>query len=143
MATYSAPAVTPRAGPTGGSNKTVMSIVGNGAGGTAAAASVLRFGPFPAGTRIDDVVLWPSAATTSLTVQAGYTPTDGSVGDDDAFIAASTALATAAARVRANTAGSPVTLLKESYIDITTAGATIAADTVVNCVVDHTWIGTT
>jgi hypothetical protein len=141
MATFSAPPILPRAGVTGGANRTHSKITGNGAGGNAVAASVLRFGPFPKGCRVDEVQLWPSAATASLTCKVGYTPTDGTAGDDDAFIAAGTSIATAGARVSSNTPDGPVVLLKESYIDVTTAAATLLSTTDVNLLVDQTWVG--
>lgn len=146
MATFNAPALSTMlpAGATGKLNAVTRSITGDGAGGTVAAASVLRMMELPAHIRVHDVVVWPSAATSSLTCKAGYTDqeTGGTVTDDDAFIAASTSIATAAARVRMNTAGSPVELRKRTFLDITTAGATMAADTVLNCTVLYEYLGT-
>lgn len=147
MATYPAPNYQEPARSSESGNVSVkrMSITGNGAGGNAAAASVLRMGTLPANIIFLGCKIAPSATTASLTCKAGYTPVDSAVGptaDDDAFVVAgSTGIAALAGQVENNGAIGPVRLNYETYFDITTAGATLLAATVVNVDVYYEHVG--
>lgn len=130
MATYSSAKIetVPRAGVSGGGNFVERKFTGTEvAAGNLASGSIIRVLRLPAGTQLYDAVIWPSAATTSLTAKVGYLPVDGSAGDDDALITA-TSIATAV-RLGANAIVSPVILTKDSYIVLTTGGATCLAAT--------------
>lgn len=143
MATFTSPGINkiPTAGVSGNACVEVGTITGNGAGAAAAAASVLRLIKLPAQTRINDLTIYMSAATTNLTISAGIEPVDGTTADPDAFIAASTAAATAIG-VRANAGATmPLTLTKECYLTVTTAVAELALDTTVKMVVHYENLG--
>lgn len=138
MATYDSKqlATVPRAGINGSTNVASRKFTGTEvASGNIAIGDVVRVMRLPAGTEIHDCQAWPSAATAGLTAKVGYLPVDGSAGDDDALIVDG-AFATAA-RVRANAVVSPVKLDKDSYIVLTTGGATLLAATEVTLKVQY------
>lgn len=111
--------------------KTLSTGFIDGGDGVAAVqiGDIVRLGVLRRGFRIDDALLLISTGwTASVTAKIGFAYADGvddaSVPqDDDYFIVAGAALATPA-RTRANNTGVfPVTLPKDVYIILTTAGA--------------------
>lgn len=144
MATFNAPGLsTPqRAGATGNVAVARGTITGNGAGAVAAAGSVLNMLKLPAGAVIHGLILIADVDTASLTVKAGYADVDAVVNDDDAFVVAATSLATAATFVRKNNPAFPaVELIKESYLTITTAGASVLSTTDITMIVEYSYAG--
>ena len=143
MANFDSPALaaTPRAGISGNLNISEPAEIVAPSGGIAA-ASVLRFLKLPAFCRLLGAIIIVDTATASLTGKLGHAAIDGDAGasDDDSLIVAATALATAA-RFRENSLIYP-TLTKESYIQLVTAGATIAQGTKVTGRILYEYLGT-
>jgi hypothetical protein len=104
-------------------------VVGSDVATGVAIADVVRIGILRAGFRIDDALLAISTGwTASATGKIGFAYVDGVDStavpqDDDYFFAAGLALTTAARARMNNTAVFPVTLPKDAYIILTTAGA--------------------
>lgn len=93
-----------------------------------AIADVVKIGILPAGMTLHDMLLTISTAwTASVTAKIGFAYVDGTdstaVPQNDAFfVAAGQSLATAAV-VRKTTTTAPVTLPKDAWLIMTTAGA--------------------
>ncbi|HEU0198095.1 MAG TPA: hypothetical protein VFQ88_12905 [Nevskiaceae bacterium] len=139
--TYNSPSLnkTVRSGATGNLSVATASITGNGSGSTIAIGDTVNFIRLPAFTRVHGVKLCVGTATASLTAEVGYAP-DGGTAKPAAFISSGTD-ASAVTPVRDNT-GAPVDLTVGSTITLTTAGAAVAATTVVTLVVTYEYLGT-
>ncbi len=129
-----------RAGATGNVCEEVFQITGNGNGGTAAAGSVFQMASLPRGLRILNLSLDISADTAGLTVSAGYSDQAGvAAAVPAAFINAGTTLAVATVPAQRNNPANPaLELPRDSNITVTTAGAIIAANTVLTMKVRYT-----
>jgi len=97
-----------------------------------AIGDVLRLGVLPKGMTLLDYILKISTAfTASSTGKIGFKYVDGTddtdVPQDDDYFCAATTLATAATLRQTNAAVAPVTLPKDAYLILTTAGAALAA----------------
>lgn len=113
-----------------------------------ALADVVRFGPFPAGFKPSHVKFVHGDLDTdgspTLAVKVGYTPVDGSTGDDDLFGAAVTAFNAASAAGGTDLAATTVTeIQKDWYLDIvvTTAAEAMAAAKTIFAVVFGEGVG--
>jgi hypothetical protein len=105
-----------------------------------AIGDVVKIGIIPAGfTIIDLLATITTAWTASTTAKLGFAYVDGEdvtavPQDDDFFIAAGQSLATAAI-VRKTATTAPVTLPKDAWLILTTAGAANAKASLVNFIV--------
>ncbi len=109
--------------------------------GDIAAGSVLRFHKLPPYSRLVGIIIIPDTATASLTGTVGHAAIDGdaAASDADSLVVAGTSFATAA-RVREN-ALIFAELTKESYVQMVTAGAAIAAGTKLTAVTLYEYLG--
>lgn len=96
--------------------------------GGAASGDKIRLAILPAGLRVDSAVLSLDAANAGLTGSLGWEYVDGSASAPAEFIAAGTAIATAAL-TRDNVVGPHTRLAKDAYLILTTGGAALAAGT--------------
>ena len=105
-----------------------------------AIADVVKIGVIPAGFTILDLLATITTAwTASVTAKLGFAYVDGEDStavpqDDDFFIAAGQSLATAAI-VRKTATTAPVTLPKDAWLILTTAGAANAKASLTNFIV--------
>lgn len=107
----------------------------------------VRIGVLPAGMRLDDALMIVSDAFTALvTAAVGFEYVDGvdstAVPQDVDYFAAAVTLHTAGRFMASNAAVRPVTLPKDAYLIVTTAGAANAVVGVVDIVVKGVLTGT-
>jgi len=110
-------------------------------------SDVVRLGPFPAGIKPSHLKLVHGeldTGTDALRAKVGYTPVDGSTGDDDLFGSALTTFNSASGAGGNDLAASaPVEIQKDFYIDIvpTTGANAMAAAKTLHCVLFGEAIG--
>ena len=115
-------------------------VTGSDSTTAVAAGDTVRVGIIPAGFTIYDLqVIISNAWSSSVTCKVGFAYVDGTdvtatPQDDDYFIPASQSLATAAL-VRKTATTAPVTLPKDAWLTVTTAGAAAAEASVTDFVV--------
>ena len=143
MPTYNSPGLRQivRAGATGNCCVDKGQIIGNGNGGPLVAADVVRLGYFPAGTEIHSGQLICPVATAGLTVSVGLEPVNGTTAIPDLFVTAGTSLATTQPLRFKNGVNMPYTLLVDSFLTVTTAGATVAATTPIRSITEYEYLG--
>lgn len=141
MATINAAGLTsriPNAGAYGNMNTEVFSYKG-----ALSIADILRFPvKMPPYCQAVDGILSSDTANSGATFKLGYAATDGdaAASDDDAFVVAGTAIATAT-RVRFNAPIVPPLPIKEWYPILTLAGGAIGANTTLTLVLNYIYIG--
>lgn len=106
----------------------VGAVVGSDLATGIAVADKVRFGRLPAGIRLDDALMIVSTAfTAGLTARVGFEYVDGvdspRVPQRDDYFGAAVALGTAGRYTPSNFASAPVTLPKDAFLIVTTAGA--------------------
>lgn len=112
-----------------------------------AVGDVVRIGILPAGAKlIDALVIVSDAFTAAVTAKIGFAYVDGVDSaavpqDDDYFFLAGLAINSQLRTRSTNLAVAPVTLPKDAYLIVTTAGAANAAVGVLDVIVDTVLTG--
>lgn len=102
---------------------------------------VVRIGILPAGAKLFDALAIVSTNfTAAVTAKVGFLYVDGvdstAVPQNDAYFFTAGAVLTTAAALRSNAPTAPLTLPKDAYLVITTAGAANAKAAVLDVIVD-------